>query len=335
MKWIFLSLFMCSAVLAESYKATSEKSCLPLDLRTPLLKDIRNQKAISWCYAFTGADMLEYTFDLSEKISAADIAINYNDSDLGSFIRWITSTFGGARPTPGNPTFMMPHQNGFNKVAMERGMRDGFCPERVFPSESWTKMVRDGNGFREQKSDLRPAMLEIFELIQKQKILTVENLPFYYHFKNIESPAEFLALIKVKNADSFYSKLRQEVCKHDRIPFPKKFPVVMDFKNSATFVSMNKSLDQGRLVGMDYDDRITSNRNNRGVMMNELHTSAIVARRWNAEKKECAYLIHDTRGKGCSRYDQSYECLGGQIWVEESLLYPNMVSTVTIQAPKR
>jgi hypothetical protein len=334
MKGILLVVLLSSTAWGAAYEATPEKSCTSLDLRTPLLKEIRNQKSVSWCYAFTGADMLTYTFDLPEQISAADIAINYNDSSLGSLVRWINITFGG-RNQSSTETFMMAHQNGFNKVALERGMRDGFCPERVFPSESWVKMVREGTGFREMKSDLRPAMLDIYKLLQVQKTLTASNLPYYFHFKNVESPTEFLALIKDQTIDSFYSKLRAQVCQHDRIPFAKKYPVSMEFKSRNTFVSINKNLSLSRLVGMDYDDRITSDRTNRGVTVKELHTSAIVGRRWNAERNECAYLIRDSRGAGCSRYDQSYECLGGQIWMEESLLYPNIVSTVTVLAPKR
>jgi hypothetical protein len=335
MKWILLSVFFSTSLWSASYQVTSEKNCSALDLRTPLLEEIRNQKSISWCYAFSAADMLTYTFNLSEKVSAADVAINYNDSDLGTFIRWINTTFSSRRTQSSSETFMMAHQNGFNKIALERGMRDGYCPERVFPSESWVKMTRDGDRFVESKSDLKPAMLDIYQLIQNQKLLTVENLPYYFHFKNVESPEEFLSLLKGSKPDNFYSKLRTQVCQFDRIHFASTYSVAMELKNGWTFVSMNKNLNLGRLVGMDYDDRITSDHTNRSITMSELHTSAIVGRRWNVLKKECAYLIHDSRGKGCDRYDPTYECLGGQIWVEESLLFPNIVSTVTILAPKR
>ncbi|MBA2405774.1 MAG: hypothetical protein H0V66_13445 [Bdellovibrionales bacterium] len=331
MKWMMIALIFSHLAYAESFQKTSKDSCQPLDLRNETLPTIRDQKKVAWCYAFTAADMLSYTFNLPEMASAADVAINYNDSDLGLFIRWLNQTF-GRKPDQGEQeTFMMPHQTGFNKIALDRGMRDGYCPERIFPSDSWVKMTREGDKWHESQTDLRSAMVEIFGLIKNQKNLSAKNLPFYFHFKNVESAEDFYTLIKGQTASSFYSKLRKVVCQHDRIKFPKRFQTMMYVKDPAVFTSMNKQLNRGRLVGIDYDSRILSDRTNASVNLAELHTSSVVGRRWNKTHNECQYLIRDSHGNQCARYDTSYECLGGQVWMDESLIYPNLTSLVYIE----
>lgn len=332
MKWMMIFAFIFSQLaFAESFQKTSQATCMPLDLRNDSLPTIRDQKKLAWCYAFTAADILTYTFNLPEMASAADVAINYNDSDLGLFIRWLNVTF-GRRPEQGDQEiFMMPHQTGFNKIALERGMRDGYCPERVFPSDSWVKMTKDGDKWNESNTDLRTAMMEIFGLLKNQQSLTAANLPFYFHFKNVESAEDFLALLKGQTPSTFYSKLRKEVCKHDRIKFPQRFQTMMYIKDPAVFTNMNKQMNRGRLVGIDYDSRILPDNHNGSVNLAELHTSSLVGRRWNEAKNECQYLIRDSHGNQCSRYDTSYECLGGMVWMNESLLYPNLTSLVYIE----
>jgi hypothetical protein len=334
MKLLFLLSLLSTFTFAAPFFKTQKQDCSPTDIRTDQLREIRDQKKVSWCYAFTAADMLTYTFNLPEKASAADVAINYNDSDAGLIVRWFNQTFGHRKPARDQDIFMMPHQTGFNQVALRRSMKEGFCPERVFPSESWIKRERTDFGFTESKVDLKSAMLDIYQLLKNENNLTAENLPYYFAFQNIQSPQEFLTVLKGQTPKTFYAKLRAEVCKYDRIPFPKKYQVEMYLKDAYVFKVLNKHLNFSRMVGMDYDDRITRDRHHQGIAIKELHTSGIVARRWNEEKNECSYLIRDSRSASCTRYDPSYECLGGQIWLEESLLYPSLVSLVTILTPK-
>ena len=325
---MILTFIFSQLAFAENFQKTPQSSCSPLDLRNETLPNIRDQKKVAWCYAFTAADMLTYTFNLPEMASAADVAINYNDSELGLLLRWVQRTF-GRRPDQGEQeVFMMPHQTGFNSVALERAMRDGYCPERIFPSDSWIKMTKNGDKWNETNVNLKNAMLDIFGLLKNQQSLTVENLPFYFHFKNVESAEDFFNLIKGQTPSTFYSKLRKEVCKHDRIKFQHRYQSMMYIKDPAVFTIMNKQLNRGRLVGIDYDLRILSDRRNNTVSLGQLHTSSIVGRRWNQSENECQYLIRDSHGNQCTRYDASYECLGGQVWINEGLIYPNLTSLV-------
>ncbi|MBA2405971.1 MAG: hypothetical protein H0V66_14440, partial [Bdellovibrionales bacterium] len=75
--------------LAFAYSPTSQNNCTSLDLRNESLGEVRNQKDVAWCYAFTGADMLGHTFGAREKMSAADMAIGYNQTRVGLFVRWL------------------------------------------------------------------------------------------------------------------------------------------------------------------------------------------------------------------------------------------------------
>jgi hypothetical protein len=315
-------------VITSAFAATSQENCTPIDLRNDTLAEVRNQQDVSWCYAFTGADMLGHAFNVSEKISAADIAIGYNETRVGLFVRWLDLNLLKRK----NPlTRLMPHQNGFNKVSLINAMKDGMCPERIFPSESWTKVTRTENGETQTQVPLAQAMLEISALHDIKNSLTSENIPFYYSFKNIDA-AGFVQLLQNKKIEKFYSSLREAVCRDDRRPFEYNWKVRMVFKNPRIFSRISEQLEMGRLVGLDYDSRILKDASNRGFKLSELHTSPLVGRRWNNSEKTCEYLVRNSYGEDCSvRYDQSYDCESGNVWLSESKIYTSMTSIVYMQ----
>ena len=104
---------------------------------------------------------------------------------------------------------------------------------------------------------------------------------------------------------------------------------MMYIKDALTFQSMNKQLDQKRIVGIDYDSRLLTDSSNSSVSLSELHTSAIVGRRWSENQNQCQYLVRDSYGKQCN-YDSNYECLGGMVWIDEAKIYSNLTSFVYI-----
>lgn len=312
-KWILLALI---PTLVHAYTATPEQDCTALDIRNETLGKVRNQGAISWCFAFTASDMLSYTFE-KERISAADVALNYNESLIGRIMSTVMPN--------GNP-----HETGFNKIALTKAMKDGYCPESVFPSEKW---IRVSNG-KEEEVLMTDAMKEIEVLHKIRKELSEKNLPYYFKFKNITAK-NFVSFLQTKHLRNFYQSLRYEACKDDRHEFDARWKTKMVLRNSNVFSRINEQLELGRIVGLDYDSRILANRENRGVKLSELHTSSIVGRRWNEARKSCEYLIRDSHGAQCSRYDQSYECSEGQLWLGESEIYGNMTSIVYMLSTPR
>jgi hypothetical protein len=307
MKLWFLALAIPG--LVHAYYPTAERECTNLNLQNETLGAVRNQGKISWCYAFTASDMLSHTFN-KEQISAADVALNYNESLVGRIMTTVDPN--------GNP-----HETGFNKIALSKAMKDGYCPELVFPSETWIKVI-DG---KEEKIPMPEAMKEIAGLHKIRHTLTSKNLPFHYQFKNIGRD-EFLSLIQTKKLRNFYSNLRHEACRDDRVSFDARWKVKMAFKNKKVFSRISEQLESGRLIGLDYDARILESREHQGVKLSELHTSSIVGRRWNRERSTCEYLVRDSHGVQCSRYDPSYECSAGNVWLGESQIYGSLISIV-------
>ena len=323
-------LILAFPIIAFAYTPSSEKNCTPIDLRNETLGEVRDQHDVSWCYAFAGADMLAHSFGLTETMSAADIAIGYNETRVGLFVRWLDLNLFKPKNTV---VRQMAHQNGFNKVSLLAAMKNGWCPESIFPSDSWTKMSRTDNGWLEAQIPLAQAMIEISALHEIKKTLTTKNIPYYYSFKNVDASG-FVQLLQNKNVANFYSDLRKAVCRDDRHAFSETGKVKMVIKNPRIFTRISKQLESGRLVGLDYDSRILKNSSNRGVKISELHTSGLVGRRWSSENKSCEYLIRNSWGTDCtnSGYDPSYECEGGSLWLAESQIYQNMTSIVYLPA---
>lgn len=321
--WMFV-LAMPSMVLA--FSPTPKENCSPIDLRNSTLGDVRNQKNISWCYSFTGADMLAHAFDESEKISAADMAISYNESQVGIFSHWLSVNILNRN----NPEYTRtPHQTGFNKLSLMKTLGEGWCPENVFPSEAWTKVTRDQDGETEENVTLDVAMHEISALHDIRQSLNLNNLPFYYRFKHVDA-AKFLELLQVKRVNEFYFGLRKITCKDDRHEFTSIPKVKMVIKNPKIFRRVSEQLESGQMVGLDYTSKVFAEPGRRGLSFANLHTSGLVGRRWNTTKKTCEYLVRNSYGSDCEngRYHQSLECENGNIWLTESQIYKSMTSIV-------
>lgn len=322
-------LFILMPTLAFGFNPTSEKNCAPLDLRSSALGDVRDQHEVAWCYAFTGADMLGLSYDLPERVSAADVALGYNQTKYGHLVRWFKLNVTNRKD---EEIRKLAHQTGFNKFSLEHVVKEGWCPERIFPSEKWTKMNRTETGWVASEVKLRKAMLEISALHDVRGSLTTTNLPYYYQFKNVDQE-KFVQLLKTKKLASFYSALRHTVCQDDRQAFDSKFPVKMVIKNANIFRSVSEQMNAGRLVGLDYNALVLQNSANRGLNIKDLHTSGIVGRRWNRDRKSCEFLIRDSHGDKCDeKYDPTYECDAGNVWISESTLYKNMISIVYMKS---
>ena len=315
--------------LVFAFSSTSKLNCSNLDLNNENLGNVRNQHNISWCYAFTGADMLAHEYKVNEAISAADVAIGYNQTKIALFVRWLDLNILNRRDSI---LRSLAHQNGFNKVALNHAMKDGWCPESIFPSEAWPKMSRTERGWVQSQIPLDQAMLEIAALHEKNKSLTVENIPYYFNLKNIDL-SMFLKILQSKSMATIYSSIRQTVCRDDRHPFEDQRNIKMVFKNSEIFSTIGTQLEVGKLVGLDYDSRILKDRNHTGFELNNLHTSSLVGRRWNEKKNTCEYLIRNSWGNACgNRYDPGYDCISGNVWLNESQIFTSMTSIVYLQS---
>jgi hypothetical protein len=325
MHQLILWLCLLLPTFAMALVPTSQQECSFVDNRNDTLGAVRDQKEVSWCYAFTAADMLAHAFNIKESISPAEIALNYNDTRTGRLIRWFNLNVLARKD---EETRMSVHETGLSKIAFIRTMHHGYCPEDVFPSEEWVKVTRSGQSWVRDRQPLRESIRDIAALHRQRFSWTAENLPYYFEFHQV-GISEFLGLLQgASRIEQFYSALRGQVCAGQIIALDKQWKVKMSIKRPRIFQRISRQLELGRLVAIDYDGRILADRHNRGVKVSELHTSSIVARRWNESSGRCQFLIRNSYGAGCDRYDPTYECDQGQIWMDEQLLYPNMTSIV-------
>lgn len=325
MKWSLIA-FLAVAFPVFAYNKSTPQECSPLNLISKLNSDTRNQREIAWCYAFTSADILGATYQLPEPVSAADVALRYNKSMPAKLVQFFRRVSGGYKSDPIER--YLPHQTGFSKVAIERMYQDGWCPESVFPSELWVRNIRTANGWHSSQVPLKQAFREMLELSRQRDNLTNLNLPYFYSFKNIETPEKFLTLLKKYKYEEFIQQLRLTACRDDRQPLPQRYPVQMVIKGPGIFNRVHSQLNAGRIIGLDYDSRILSKFENYKLNLDELHTSLLLGRQWNTDRNECEYLVRDSYGKACEDYDAGARCQEGYVWLPESVIYQNMTSVV-------
>ncbi len=325
MKWLPLCLLIFSFE-ALSFNKSTPQECTPLLLTQKLNSDTRNQREIAWCYAFTSADMIGEAYQLPEPVSAADVALRYNKSFAAKIVQFFRRVTNAYKEDPIER--YLPHQTGFSKLAIERVHKDGWCPESVFPSELWVRNIRTNSGWSSSQVPLKKAFSELLELSRHKNEYNLGNLPYYYSFKNIETPQAFLTLLKKYKYDEFIQQIRLTACKNDRHPLKGRIPVLMVVKNPGVFNRIHSQLELGRIIGLDYDSRVLRKFENYKLSLDNLHTSILIGRQWNTERNECEYQVRDSYGKACKDYDPGARCDQGYVWLPESVIYQNMTSIV-------
>ena len=328
-KLFLLILFLCQFAYAGMIP-TPQEQCSPIDLRDNSLGEVRNQKKISWCYAFSGADLLNYYLNDPSKISAADMAITYNQTKAGKLVRWLDLNIISRN---NENVRQSAHQTGFTKIALNTVLKKGVCPEEVFPSEAWTKVIKTPQGDITQQVNLDQAMLDIARLHLRRKTLSNENLPYYFKFKNVDQK-QFLNIVKASTLGEVYTNLANGACADHRVTIEVPEKIKMIFRHPGLIKHISSNLEKSNVVAFDYDSRILKDKNSKGVKIGELHTSLIVGRRWNQSTKACEFLVRNSWGGGCLRYDSSYDCENGHIWLSEKALYKSSTSIVYIDAPR-
>jgi hypothetical protein len=321
-----ISAILLSGLIAQStfaYVTTPESSCSPIDLRSEFNLQMRNQRGISWCYAHAAADYLQYTYRLPEQISAADIAIHYAGSDISKIMTFFKRLLSkDAREKP--------PQTGFIIKAVKRAVEAGYCPEWALPSEQWAKV--HSNGTREKK-DLMESILEMYSLqkdIQSGKYPRPENLPFSYEFEHINR-LKFHSILQNNSKAKLLSGIRSAACDPERKPYPIS-PIKTCFKlrGRRVYQRINDQLSSRMPIAIDFFSGVLGNLDHAKRKIDDLHTVLLYGRKYDAEKKECVYLMKNSYGVDCSQYDSKIKCEAGYLWFPESKLHPYLTSSLSI-----
>ncbi len=323
-----LAITLSSTAFSQVDKAlipTQEDKCHSIDLRNEYLGVNRDQGEISWCYAYTSSDLLAYHFK-TDRISAADTAISYNNLNLPSLMKLVGDIFTNPRT---NPRYDLPFQTGFSNLAISNKLKNGICFEKDFPSEQMVKVSIKNNIESSSIIRMEDAMMDIIELSKKIKsgAITKTNLPYYFRISNM-SKNDFFSILKKSKRKTVWENLRKVACSNPQ--FEKEVAIGQVIRFSRIFSKINKQLNRDNIVAIDYSSKILKNANHRNPL-SSLHTSSIVGRRFNKTNNQCEYLIRDSHGTDCSQYDQTWSCEAGNIWIDEASLYPNLLRAVYIK----
>ena len=286
--------------------------CTSLDLRNETLGEVRDQKNVSWCYAYTVSDMIAHHYHLP-RISAADIAITYNHDPLVKMQRKLYEFYFRMF----NPDRLnTEHTTGFIQIALQTSLARGVCAENIFPSDFLTRITSGERGASTEKIPMAQAIREIH--LQKES----SNFLSYYFFQNIDAETYFKYLKESDIHDLFFN-LTEKACQGSRFHDFGNVVPVHHYVSKKSLDEIDQVLASGNIAGIEYFPSFLYNLD---APIGGMHTSSIVARRMNGKTKSCEYLIRNSHGSGCSQYDRRLECDQGQIWVPAPLLKSRLIS---------
>jgi hypothetical protein len=327
---VFAISFLPSTVNASqakglfNYVPTSASACSEVDFRKTFPLIIRNQKSVSWCFAHSTADLLQYLEQTPIQISAADIAINYSKSDWSRFLHFFKRMLNASDRA-------RPAETGLAKFAAQMIIPQGYCPESVFPSEDWQRINADGTQVSEEIIDATSTIFELQKSVQNGEIATANDLPYYYSFKHIDRDTFFELLLntqKLKVLEAF----RNAACNGERIAFTHHADIYMNLRSSSIFQNINASFDASMPMTIDFFATILKDIDAPTDVTKHFHTVLLYGRHYDSIRGECRYLLKDSYGPDCSRYDPKLQCELGYLWIPESTLFRTMTSTVIYQS---
>lgn len=281
-----------------------EKKCQPaVDLRNSALGEVRDQDSIGWCYAFAAADLL--TYKLGKKVSAADIAMNYNDGWYNNILKKVglsEQDFAGSSPL------------GIEKAISNTKEKGGACLEKNFRSED--------NGY----STIMSNLIEIDNIKKKPGILNSITCSSVDQrvFPTIQAE-DFLEITENTSRATLMSMLSDKACK-PRISLKGievKYATPLRGDTTEVFNQVDKQLNQKNILAIAYNPKLLYDRNTK---KSGKHMSNIVGRRFNKNSGECEYLIRNSWGRGCRSYDSKYACEAGNIWLPKSVISKGLVN---------
>jgi hypothetical protein len=320
MKWVKGGVFLFFAIKALGIgEVQAGDFCPTVDLRTVFSMKVRNQQDLSWCYAHTAADYLQFYHRIPEQISAADIAIRYNRRFWPRIVQLVK----------GNEI----RQYGFIRPALWDAMEQGYCPESVFPSDEWKRVSPSTSGMNFERRPIGLAIQEIYALherVEKGQIQKAQELPFHYAFRGV-TQNRFFEILNMSTRRELLLNLRDAACEGQRKVLPRSIDrISMRAKGSSAFDRMSSHLQAGIPVSIDYFDQVLENSSDFKRHLENLHTSLVVGQRYDSARGECQYLIKNSYGEDCTGYDPRLSCEGGYLWVGEKALSSALFSYVRI-----
>jgi hypothetical protein len=305
------------------YVPTSEENCSPVDFRKTFPLESRDQKSIAWCFAHSTADALQYVEKTPIQISAADIAINYSKSDWSQFLHFFKRLLSRNERD-------RPADTGLAKFAAQMIIPQGYCPEAVLPSSDWTRVNVDGTKAQDEIADAALNMFKLQAQVKDGEIPTPADLPYFYEFKHIDQVTFYTLLLTTKKLN-LLENLRVAACNGERISFTHPPQLIMNLRGEHAFENINATLDRKMPLTVDFFSTILLNIDAPLDITKHFHTILLYGREFDRAIGECRYLLKDSHGESCTKYDPRLKCDHGYLSIPESTLFRTMTSDVLYQ----
>ena len=328
-RFIFLIIFTSQFVFADDnqrFAPSTESECTTVDYRNIFQLKARDQKKIAWCFAHASADNLQFQERTKTQISAADIAINFSHSTVSRLLNFFNHAFDGN-------TDPYAAEYGLAKIAINMIKDQGYCPESIFPSEDWTRIDLQGN---QTKVEVAAAATEIYELqseLKKRQNLgenvKISDLPFYYSFNNVDKKT-FANLLMNSKKNKLLDNMRNVICQGQRVPFKSEIDPGMFFGKNRIIRKLNTALDSRKPASLDFSSQVLKDLDKDKTTL-DLHTVAVVGRKFDSVTRQCQYLLKDSYGPACDKYDPRIECDKGYLWIPENHLIKATLSVVVFK----
>ena len=300
--------------------ASTGVDCPTFDLRPSFPLKMRDQGDLSWCYAHAAADYLQFYHRVDEQISAADIAIRYNQRMWPRLVRFFV---GGDVP-----------ETGFIRKALQTTEEEGYCPESSLPSDFWKKVYPGEATPRSEMKRLGEGIRDLFQLhhwVRTGVFQKASDLPFFYEFKSVDVQV-FFQILHGSPKSEVLEALRNAACKESRAPFQGKLSEIsMGIGAGSGFRRIHEALARGMPASADFFYGLLDHPEGYSRAFSEFHTALVVGQRFSQKRNECEYLIKDSFGSDCAIYSPQWECESGNLWVSESAFKKALISTVIIE----
>lgn len=258
--------------------------CTTKELRSPALEAPRRQTDTQWCYAFSAADMLSW--ELGERVSAADIAILYND---------------GTRTRKTGQMHSQVQRGGWPPEAMELALSKGVCRERDMPSQDYLVRTSETAG---KDVNLR-ILLEEIEGIKKSQSRRSHTQAACNHIEAVQAIFPFIdlpVLIEIlgqATAFDFVNKLQERNCGARRLRSARALEAVTvrgprtarfsPAVQARLFDRIDERLESGKITGLSIRGDFYP-----GYTEDDGHAATVTGRRWNAQTRECEYQVRES-----------------------------------------
>lgn len=303
----------------EAAVSSEKESCTSVDL-SRRLGPVRNQTDKGWCYAFAAAELVGYrlgpdTANFTRRVSAADIAIRYNEESTSWFSKFFGSTDPGLK------------EGGWMGEALKTAIaKGGFCLEKNAPSEEFAfgrldETIRD---IRDILSQPRPSKEEYcFTYLRVQDMFPGVDLDTY---------SDILSAVGKDNWE-YFRQLNEKNCAGKRHTYDIDADSVVDLnqKNSKVDTmldALDYQLGKKNIASIGFDTKM--------ILPNGdgLHAVTVVGRKYDEKTKSCQYLLRNSWGNGCPSQVKQYLCSkehSGHLWVSREQLEENTVHLTYIK----